>query len=88
MQSFLNILLVRKKKLTREKYCFYYQRTTNSTRRERENETLQKAELDQAKLVCGGINFKKTSSFQKNGKKIFVCPKNHITNYVMNYIFI
>ena len=37
MQSFLNILLVRKK-LTREKYYFYCQRTTNSTRRENENE--------------------------------------------------
>ena len=58
MQSFLNILLVRKK-LTREKYGFYYQRTTNSTRREKENKTLQKAGLDLAKLVRGGINLKK-----------------------------
>ena len=31
------------KKLTREKYCIYYQRTTNSTRRKKENETLQQA---------------------------------------------
>ena len=58
MQSFLNILLVRKK-LTREKYRFCYQRTTNSTRREKENETLQKAGLGLAKLVHGGINLKK-----------------------------
>ena len=49
-----------KKKLAREKYCFYYQRTTNSTRRENENETLQKAGLDLDKLVCGGRNLKKT----------------------------
>ena len=55
MQSVLNILLVQEK-LTREKYCFYYQRTTNSTRREKQN----KAGLDLAKLVCGGINLKKT----------------------------
>ena len=46
--------------LTREKYCFYYQRTTNSARREKENKTLQKAGLDLAKLVRGGINLKKT----------------------------
>ena len=58
MQSFLNILLVRKN-LTREKYCFCYQRTTNSTRREKENETLQKAGLGLIKLVHGGINLKK-----------------------------
>ena len=46
--------------MTREKYCFYYQKTTNSTRREKENETLQKARLDLAKLVHDGINLKKT----------------------------
>ena len=54
MQSFLNILLVQKK------YCFYYQRTTNSTRREKDNETLQKAGLDLTKQVRGGINLKET----------------------------
>ena len=59
MQLFLKHPLGTKKKLTREKYCFYYQRTTNSTRREKENETSQKAWFDLAKSVCGGINLKK-----------------------------
>ena len=59
MQSFLNILLAGKN-LTREKYCFYYQRTTSSTIREQENKTFQKARLDLSKLVRGGINLKKT----------------------------
>ena len=60
MQSFLNIPLFPKKKLSSEKYCFYYQRTTNSTRREKQNKTLPKAGLDLTKLVRGGMNLKKT----------------------------
>ena len=70
MQSFLNILLVRKK-LTREKYCFCYQRTTNSTRREKENETLQKAGLGLIKLVHGGINLKKKYKLPEEWKENF-----------------
>ena len=52
MKSFLNILLVRKKNNQRKILLLL-------SRREKENETLQKARLELAKLVCGGINMKK-----------------------------
>ena len=74
MQSFLNILWVRIK-LTREKYCFYYQRTSNSTRREKENEALQKAGLGLAKLVPGGINLKKNTKLPEKWKENFHMSK-------------
>ena len=69
MQLYLKHPLGTKKKLTREKYCFYYQRTTNSTRRKKENETIQKAWFDLAKSVLRWDKFEKSIRFYEEWKE-------------------